>query len=447
MAEIVIVGGGLGGMAAAARLAKQRHRVTLLERGDSLGGALRGIEHGGFHWDSAANSTTLPAVLRDLFRKSGRPLEHYLDLQLSTPARRHMFSDGSVIDLPTGSRADQGAAVDAGLGPGFGRQWTEFVDGQAQHWHSLRHLVLDDPEGGARLSERSIAREIGARRSLAKLLKTSLGDDRLRAMASHSVALAGSNPRKVPAFVATESYVERTFGVWHPAGGMAGLVEALTTRLAERHVDVRCQAPVEAITAADGAVTGVTMTDGRRLKADVVICDLDPRVVFRHLLAANVAARGRRAFDAAVAVSPPDVTHLGLRGDVPDLPDEVVLHGEPLLVIRRGHRATSAGAVAWTVLRRGDGGEDVLEIMAARGVDARACVVARIHRDPNEMIAELGGSPFGLQWDGWRAHAQQATFGNPLPGLHLIGTAMHPGPTIPYVAWGAAHVAARIGRA
>src|SRR5262245_9573041 len=97
MAQVVVVGGGFGGMAAAARLAKLGHRTTLCEQGQSLGGALGVVEEQGFVWDAGPWSTTLPAVLRDLFRKSGRPLERVVDLAPVAPARTHRFEDGTEL--------------------------------------------------------------------------------------------------------------------------------------------------------------------------------------------------------------------------------------------------------------------------------------------------------------------------------------------------------------
>ena len=64
MSRVVVVGGGFGGMAVAARLAKTGHEVTLLERSPDLGGALGSVSEEGFTWDAGASYTLLPAVLR-----------------------------------------------------------------------------------------------------------------------------------------------------------------------------------------------------------------------------------------------------------------------------------------------------------------------------------------------------------------------------------------------
>lgn len=458
MADVVVVGAGLGGLAVAARLAKLGHRVTVCERADAAGGAIRTVEADGFRWDSGPSSTTLPAVLRDLFRKSGRPIERYLDLTMRPIARRHVFADKSCVDLPTGSRGQQTEAVEAGLGRGTGASWTAYVDAQAETWERLRERVLDPADGAAALADRTLVRQLTAKTSLASLHKRVFNDGRLRLMAEHPFVLAGSQPRDVPAFAAVEAYVERTFGVWSVEGGMAQLTQALLTRLDERGVRVHVGAEVTALSTSDGRVTGVETATGERFAADIVVTDIDPRRVFGALLARGAALPGAQVFESATPAIPVGVTHLGLEDELsgvsgvselralPELPDEVVLHGEPLLVVNTQGIAPQ-GKQAWTVLRRGSAQEDVLITLVRRGIDIRRHVVTRLDRTPIDLINETNGSSYGLAWAGWRAHGQRAAQSHPMPGLYLLGASMHPGSSIPYVGWGAAHVATRIGKA
>src|SRR4051794_17556550 len=145
MARVVVVGGGFGGTAAAARLAKNGHQVTLVERRQRLGGAIGFVERDGFRWDAGPTSTALPAVLRDLFRKSGRPLERELDLVPVEPMREHRFADGTRLSMPSGSRAAQLDAVGDALGGVSGRQWVDYVHEFADPWDRLRRAYFERP--------------------------------------------------------------------------------------------------------------------------------------------------------------------------------------------------------------------------------------------------------------------------------------------------------------
>jgi phytoene dehydrogenase-like protein len=442
--DVAVVGAGLGGMAVAARLAKLGHTVTLFEREQVPGGSLRTVERDGFRWDAGPTSTGLPAALRDLFRKSGRPIERYVELQ-PAPPRRHVFAPGVCVDLPTGSRAEQIRAIDSGLGAGTGRSWAEFVDRQADVWDRFRRSPAgpdwdpQHPVGGA-------DGRLPVNRSLRQLLSGSLPDERLRAIAGHRYVLAGSDLREVPALAAVGAYVERSFGLWRAESGLAELADALAARLAERRVDVRCGAQVTGIRVHSERVTGVEVADGTEFAAAVVVAATDPLGVFADLLG-NQKSKAARIFRSRRLVDPPAVTHLGLRdnGAISGIVGDVVLHGNPLVEVS-GPGTAPAGHCAWTVRWRGDAGDDVLAVMAERGLDLQRDVVTRVDLSPSQVRASAGGS-YAVAWDGWRAHRRRAAHGEPITGLYVLAASLTPGATIPQVAWTAAHVANRVGKA
>jgi phytoene dehydrogenase-like protein len=215
--RVVVIGGGLGGLATAARLAKLGHAVTLLERDDELGGAISFERAEGFAWDRGAHSTLLPAVLRDLFRKSGRPLEKELDLEPVAVIRRHRFADGSEVDLPGGSRGRQLEAVDA-LGPGLGKAWADHVTSYSDVWDVLRRNYLEVPWSPEALP-REVAAELDSREMLHRRLRKTFKDERLRLVAGHRFVAEGHDLRNVPAWLGVHAYLEQRFGAWTVTGG------------------------------------------------------------------------------------------------------------------------------------------------------------------------------------------------------------------------------------
>jgi phytoene dehydrogenase-like protein len=74
MARIIVIGAGMGGMAAAARLKVKGHDVTVIEASDTHGGKLGTFRRDGFAFDTGPSLFTIPAVYRDLFLKTGGPL-------------------------------------------------------------------------------------------------------------------------------------------------------------------------------------------------------------------------------------------------------------------------------------------------------------------------------------------------------------------------------------
>jgi phytoene dehydrogenase-like protein len=434
MARVVVVGGGLGGAASAARLAKLGHAVTLLERQDRVGGALGYVERGEYRWDAGPVSTALPAVLRDLFRKSGRPLDRELELVPLDPVREHRFEDGSSLSLPAGSRAAQHAAIETSLGAGLGDRWLDYTHAFADTWNLLRRDYLERPWSPDHAG-RDVRSTLASRRTLHRHVIKALKDDRLRTLAWHSAVLDGHDPRNVPAWMGMMSYVEQNFGVWTVPQGMGAFGAALSRRLAERRVDVRLGTTVRDVVIQDGRAVGVE-TDSGVVDADVVVCAVDPRGL------PALASMVRRTTPAM----PPVVCHIGLRGDVPDLPHELVLHGDPLIVVRTNGAAPEGGH-AWTLLARGRIAEDVVTALARRGIDLRAAVDVRIDRSPRDVVEAWGGSPYGVLWQGRVTVDRRARTTTPWPNVYCAGAHAAPGSGVPFVGLGAALVAQAVGRA
>ncbi len=434
MARVAVVGGGLAGCASAARLAKLGHEVTLVEALPTLGGAVGVTAQDGFEWDTGPAATALPAVLRDLFRKSGRPLERELDLVPVQPLREHRFADGTRLALPSGSRAGQIHAVDAALGAGAGRQWADYVHRQADVWDVLRRDYLERPWSPTTASTE--ARDLlRSRLMMHKAVNRTFKDRRLQTLAWHHCVQGGQDPRHVPAWFGIVDYLEQNFGTWTFPGGFGRLAELLTKRLGERRVAVTTGTAVEDLVTGPRGPSAVRTSSGT-LECDKVVVAIDPR---RLPALRQHVARSKPAI-------PPAVCHLGLSDEVPDLPHEVVVHGDHVISVRTDGRAP-AGKAAWTLVGRGELSEDLVTALARKRIDLRDLVETRIDLSPRQLVEHWSGSPAGVRWQGRATVTDRLSVETPLPGVYAAGAHTGGGGWVPFVGLTAAVVADAIGPA
>ncbi|WP_370248641.1 phytoene desaturase family protein [Nocardioides sp.] len=444
MATVVVVGGGFGGLAVAVRAAKLGHEVTIIEAGDRLGGAVETIEQGGYAWDGGPDHLVLPAVVRDLFRKSGRALEAELgvptgeELEPLEVLREHRFPDRTSVQLRSGRAAQREAFEE--LRRGLGDAWVDYVDECGRTWELLRRSYFEEPWDPA-AAPAEVTALLRDREHLAKRLKRRFRDDRPAMVAAHPFAAEGHYLRDVPAWAGVHTYLEQCFGAWRLRGGMAGLTDLLVARLATRGVEVRLHTEVHDLELRDGRAAGVVLTGladkpGEVVAADAVVVAVDPRRL------PTLAPLVQRTMPAL----PPVVVHLGLQGEVPDLPHETVLHGDATLVVRPG-LAAPEGGTAWTVHGRGKLSEDVVDALARAGLKVRKQVVTRVDRSPRDLVMAHRGSAYGVLWRGRSTVVDRLGPRTPVPGVYTAGAHATPGSGLAYVGLGAAQVATLLGPA
>ncbi|WBO66865.1 phytoene desaturase family protein [Streptomyces camelliae] len=493
MARIVVIGAGMGAMAAAARLAVAGHRVTVYERTDTYGGAVRRFERDGFAFDTGPGLLTLPAVYRDLFVKTGKePLEDCVELVQVDPSSRHVFADGTEVSVPNASRAGVVAALDEALGASAGERWGEFLVRAREAWDRTRRPLLEEPlwpnwrvladkEPYPGVPHKRLLRTRRAS-TLAEVGDWELRDERLTALLESHALAHGLDPRTAPASAAVLPYMEHAFGTWYVRGGMRELARAVYERCVRRRVEFVFGAEVARVLEKDGRAAGVELTDGTVAEADHVVADVDPvrlRALTEHpldedgdvradlvqplpgrftLLLALRGGRGAGAAHRTVVHPPAPESELDFLvspgGDEPPLPTVTVLRpDDPALKPDEEHESVVVSAVVSSEVGWEDEGTvrrytDLLLEAARPAIPGLAERLLWHEVRTPEHVEDETGARFGAVPAPALA-AGRGRFLHPanttrLPGLYRVGGWSHPGGGLPHAGMSGALVAGLI---
>ncbi|MEV0234067.1 phytoene desaturase family protein [Nonomuraea sp. NPDC050786] len=472
MAEVTVIGGGVGGMVCALLLARHGHEVRLYEQLPRLGGKLAEHRRDGFSFSLGPSLVTMP----DLFRELG------LERELVEPELlcRYRFSDGSVLD----ARRDpeRMAAEVERLAPGEGRAWRSFHGWARGCLEAAHRTVFAGPlvrqPGEARLSD---LLAVAPARTLDGLARRYFRDVRLRQYVGRYATYAGSSPYRAPAALGCVPALEHGQGVWYVPGGLPRLADDLALLLKAGGVQVFLSEPVAAVEASNSRVTGVRLASGERVRADAVVANIDATALYGRLLP------HRRRLRRIARLGPSSSALLilaGVEGRTPGLPHHSVLfsadyerefgdifgRGSPPQdpTVYLGCSAVDdssqapAGAENWTMLvnvpardpgRWPIGAEAyrdlVLERLAERGHDlAGRLRFADVFTpaDLRDRYGAWGGAIYGSAYHGRLASFLRPGNRGPRRGLYLVGGSVHPGGGLPMVALGARIVAGLVGK-
>ncbi|WP_136644459.1 1-hydroxycarotenoid 3,4-desaturase CrtD [Tabrizicola sp. YIM 78059] len=278
--RFVVIGAGMGGLAAAIRLAARGCAVTLVEAQDMPGGKMRTLPSSAGPVDAGPTVLTLRAVFDDLFALAGARLEDHLTLLPQRILARHWWPDGSRLDL-TGDPETDAAAVAAFSGPGEALAFRRF-DRLARALHdAFEGPVIQAPHPDlaailkATLTRPVLWRALLPGQSLHGLLARQFRDRRLVQLFARYATYVGGRPAHVPGVLALIWRAEAA-GVWAVEGGMHRLALALADLARRLGVDLRLSTPALRVVRQGGRICGVQLASGATLPCAACIFAGDP---------------------------------------------------------------------------------------------------------------------------------------------------------------------------
>jgi phytoene desaturase len=469
--RVIVVGAGLGGMAAALRLAAAGHEVDVHEKEPVPGGKAGSVTRDGFRFDTGPTLLTMPGEFRELFARAGERLEDHVTFLPVDPLCTYHFADGTV--LPAWRDPERFAQE-------VGRTMRDSADALRAYLRHARELY----EAAApiflhrSLHERStwLSRDLlpllprvprlDAFRTLHAAHASFFRDPRLVQLFDRFATYNGSDPYRAPATLALISHVEHGMGGYAVAGGIHALAHAVCRCAAKAGARFHFTSPVTEILLERRRAAGVVVA-GQRHAADVVICNVDVLMSWNTLLRRVPTPADRRRERREQSTS--GMLFLwGLRDGAPRLGANTILFPEryegeftdlfrrrvvpedPTVYIHVSPGREGPGQ-AWYVLVNAppDTGQD----WAAAARDTRCRVLARIRTslgsDPAPLIAmeeiitppdfeartgSFRGSLYGMASNSpFSAFLRHRNRLPRVPGLYFCGGSAHPGGGTPLV--------------
>lgn len=280
----IVIGAGLGGLAAAMRLGAKGYAVTVLDRLDRPGGRGSSVTQDGHRFDLGPTIITVPQVYEDLWAACGRDFHKDVDLRPMDPFYEVRWPDGSTFT----ARQDTDAmlAEVARLSPGDVKGYTRFLRDSERRYvvgfegmvakpmHRLWETIKVLPEF-ARLR---------ADRSILGLVKRRVKDPRLRMALSFHPLFIGGDPMHVTSIYALVGYLEKQFGVHYAMGGVQAIADAMVAVIRSQGGQVRHGVEVDEILIDNGAAQGVRLTNKDTIPAQLVISNADAGHTYQRLL-------------------------------------------------------------------------------------------------------------------------------------------------------------------
>lgn len=483
--HVVIIGAGIGGLAAALRLAHKGLRVTVLERLATPGGKMRTVPSVAGPVDAGPTVLTMKPVFEALFADVGLRLADHVTLEPQDILARHFWADGTRLDLMADHDASLKNVRDA-FGPRAADEFDAFSARAKALFDAFEAPMMHTPKPRLAAMTACVLRNprlipaMAPHRSLGRSLRDQFTDPRLAQLFARYATYVGGLPDASPALLALVWQAERA-GVWHVRGGMHALARAIADRAAAFGAEFHYNTQVTQIDRHQGRVCSV-QTNGATIKADAVLFNGDPAALSSGLLGSDVgtvvskAAVTPRSLSATVlsfAAIPSGVDLAGHNvffAHDPHTEYAPLAQGKPqtdptLYVCAQDRfNGTPTGPERFEIILNQPATDATGPTDQKESTLCHSMILERLHQfglsfDPAPTLRSVtmpqdfaalfpasAGALYGRSPHGMMAAFKRPTARTAVAGLYLTGGGAHPGAGVPMATLSARHAAAAILR-
>lgn len=480
MKKAVVIGAGIGGLSAAARLAHYGFEVEVFETNSLPGGKANQITGSGFRFDTGPSLLTMPFVIEDLFKELNEDINEYLTIEPLDILCRYHYDDGKYFD----------AHSDIGL---LKKEFSnklhvdetmiqQYLDYSKTIYDLTAELFLFNDFSSWKnfLNSKSLKtliniNKIDAFRTMHEANSSFFGDSDVVQFFDRYATYNGSNPFKAPATLNIIQHVEYNLGGYTIKNGIYELPSALYKLCLKKGVKFSFECRVSSINYSEKRVSGISYQKNDQkysVNCDITISNSDVNYTYQKLLP-DLKSRSKKKYKKLEASSSALVFYWGVKGIYPnmkahnilfsknyanefnDLFEKKIIHDDPTIYIYISSKHNSTDAppdhenwyvminAPYNIAQNWDAELIRLKkiitekIMSVTGIDLKDKIVFENTLTPLDIETQTSssrGSLYGISSNNkYAAFLRQKNKSTDLHGLYFCGGSAHPGGGIPLV--------------
>lgn len=283
--HIIIVGAGPGGLCAGMLLSQRGFKVSVFDKNPEVGGRNRAIRMNGFTFDTGPTFLLMKGVLDEMFALCERRSEDYLRFMPLNPMYKLVYADRelSVFSDRENMRAELNRVFDEGA-DGYER----FIKNERNRFNALYPCITRDYSSLASFLSWDLLKALpwlAFPKSVFNNLGQYFNQEKMRLAFCFQSKYLGMSPWDCPALFTMLPYLEHDYGIYHVAGGLNRIAQAMAEVIRENGGEIHTHSPIESLLVESGAVKGVKLLNGEEVRGDDVIVNADFAHAMTHLLA------------------------------------------------------------------------------------------------------------------------------------------------------------------
>lgn len=286
--NIAIIGGGIGGLAAAIRLRAKGHKVEIFEANGYVGGKLSVISQDGFRFDAGPSLFTMPQLVEELFAVAGKNVNDYFAYSRLDEICRYFYEDGTVIKAHANPVLFAKELAEKTGEPA--ENITNFLQKSERYYNLVGGLFLYKSMHKASTflnwkAVKAIAQlpSLGIFSTMNSANYSTFEQAKVVQLFNRFATYNGSDPYQTPALLNIIPHLEHNIGAFFPKGGMYAITKSLSKLAEDMGVVFHLNSPVERITMQGQAATGICVK-GQELTFDIVVSNMDMVNTYKYLL-------------------------------------------------------------------------------------------------------------------------------------------------------------------